>query len=85
MYPTKYGPVGNKRAPIKSLKIPTKTEYLYPKIIAVNIKGTKLKPIVRIGVRIDKNLPKIILAASKTDTMTIFLIFFIKKTPSRLN
>ena len=43
--------------------------------------GIKLKPIVKIGVLIDKNLPKTIFAAKSVATINNFLIFFIIKTP----
>lgn len=75
VYPTKYGPVGNKIAHIISPNTFTKTVHLGPSQIAQSIVGINAKLIFTTGVFIDKILDSIINNAKNIADSIIFLFF----------
>ena len=81
VYPIKYGPVGNKVAPITSPNTFNKTVHFGPNHIAHNMVGINAKLIFIIGVLMDKNLDKIMSIANRSAVIIIFLFLLTKKPP----
>ena len=71
--PGKYGPIGNIIAPRKSPIPASNPAHIGPYISAATAIGTKLNPILTIGVLIERKRDKIISAASSTPRVTMLL------------
>jgi len=83
VYPIKNAPNGNNNAPITSASPDIIPAYFGPNHIPASAIGTKLKPIDKIAVFIDRNLASTIVNASNSADKIIFFVFDIKKPPNK--